>query len=80
MAPSPTAVAQRLIEPERTSPAAYTPGTLVSSSLVGTGVGAREDEAVLVARDRVAQPLRARRRAEEQEQGRDRQPLAVAAA
>ena len=29
--PSPTAAAQRLIEPERTSPAAKTPGTLVSS-------------------------------------------------
>ena len=28
MAPSPTAVAQRLIEPARTSPAAKTPGTL----------------------------------------------------
>jgi hypothetical protein len=31
IAPSPTAVAQRLVEPERTSPAAKMPGTLVSS-------------------------------------------------
>src|SRR4051794_21382793 len=31
IAPSPTAVAQRFVEPERTSPAAKTPGTLVSS-------------------------------------------------
>src|SRR5215207_1733838 len=31
IAPSPTAEAQRLIEPERTSPAANTPGMLVSS-------------------------------------------------
>ena len=29
IAPSPTAAAQRLVEPERTSPAAYTPGTSV---------------------------------------------------
>ena len=33
IAPSPTAVAQRLVEPERTSPAANTPGTSVSSRL-----------------------------------------------
>src|SRR5437870_13328968 len=33
IAPSPTAVAQRLVEPERTSPAANTPGRLVSSRL-----------------------------------------------
>src|SRR5262249_2545669 len=32
--PSPTAVAQRFVEPERTSPAAKMPGTLVSSRLV----------------------------------------------
>jgi hypothetical protein len=31
IAPSPTAVAQRLVEPERTSPAANTPETSVSS-------------------------------------------------
>jgi hypothetical protein len=29
--PSPTAAAQRLVEPHRTSPAAKMPGTLVSS-------------------------------------------------
>src|SRR5450432_2162403 len=33
IAPSPTAVAQRLVEPERTSPAANTPGRLVSRRL-----------------------------------------------
>src|SRR4029077_20854950 len=33
IAPSPTAVAQRLVEPERTSPAANTPGMSVSSRL-----------------------------------------------
>src|SRR6516165_8686137 len=32
-APSPTAAATRLTEPERTSPIAYTPGRLVSSGL-----------------------------------------------
>ena len=33
IAPSPTAVAQRFVDPERTSPAAKIPGTLVSSRL-----------------------------------------------
>src|SRR6267154_4386272 len=33
IAPSPTAVAQRLVDPERTSPAANTPGMSVSSRL-----------------------------------------------
>src|SRR6266852_4531086 len=33
MAPSPTAVAHRLVDPERTSPTAKTPGTFVSSKL-----------------------------------------------
>jgi hypothetical protein len=31
IAPSPTAAAQRFVDPERTSPAAKMPGTLVSS-------------------------------------------------
>ena len=45
--------------------------------VVGARVGAGEDEAVLVARDRVAEPLGARQRAEEEEQERERQALAV---
>jgi len=56
IAPSPTAVAQRLVEPERTSPAAKTPGMLVSSRR-RVRIGAREDEAVLVARNRVAEAI-----------------------
>ena len=44
---------------------------------VGAGVGAGEDEAVVVARDRVAEPVGARSGAEEEEQERERQPLAV---
>ena len=39
MAPSPTAVAQRLVDPERTSPAAKTPGTLVSSRPSASAAG-----------------------------------------
>jgi len=35
MPPSPTAAAQRLTEPERTSPAAKMPGRLVSSGVGG---------------------------------------------
>ncbi len=76
-APSPTAVAQRLVEPERTSPAAKTPGTLVSSRIAGSDAGAGEDEAVVVARDRVVEPFGARQRAEEEEQERERQALAA---
>jgi hypothetical protein len=70
MPPSPTAAAQRLTEPERTSPAANTPGRLVSS-----GPGARfilcqaeklrhfcagEDEAFVVALDLGGEPAGAR--------------------
>ena len=70
MPPSPTAAAQRLTEPERTSPAANTPGWLVSS-----GPGARfifcqaedcahfcagEDEAFVVALDLGGEPAGAR--------------------
>ena len=46
----------------------------------GVGGGAGEDEALVVARDDVAEPLGARQGAEEEEQERERQPLAVVAA
>ena len=77
IAPSPTAVAQRLVEPERTSPAANTPGTSVSSRLSVFGCRAGEDEAVVVAADGVVEPLGARQRAEEEEQERVREALAA---
>ncbi len=72
MAPSPTADATRFIESSRTSPAAKTPGTLVSSANgVRDASGqadarrrhqlrAGDDEAVLVAEHGVAEPVRAR--------------------
>ena len=70
MPPSPTAAAQRLTEPERTSPAAKIPGRLVSSGRgltfalfpgrrVGHG-GAGLDESFLIALDLGRQPLGAR--------------------
>ena len=73
--PSPTALATRLIERARTSPATKTPGTLVSSSVGvalqrpagAAGVGAGEDEAALVARDDAVEPVRPRRGADEDE-------------
>ena len=75
--PSPTALATRLIERARTSPATNTPGTLVSSrygSRVerparGLGVGPGEDEAALVARDDAVEPVGPRRGADEHEAG-----------
>ena len=42
LAPSPVAAATRFIEPERTSPTANTPGTLVSN---GSGVRSRSAQA-----------------------------------
>jgi len=65
--PSPTAVAQRLVEPERTSPAANTPGMSVSSRLSMLAAATGENEAVVVAADGVVEPLGARARAEEEE-------------
>jgi hypothetical protein len=59
-------MAHRLVEPERTSPAAKTPGTLVSSGFSAPAAAQREDEAVIVACDRVVEPLGARLRAEEE--------------
>ena len=78
IAPSPTAVAQRLIEPERTSPAAKMPGTLVSSRPSPPASAPVRTKPVLVAGDDVAEPVGARRGAEEEEEERERQPLAVA--
>ena len=45
--------------------------------VVGVRCGAGEDEAVVVARDGVVEPLGARQRAEEEEQERERQALAA---
>src|SRR5437868_2628492 len=73
------AVACRLGEsshPERTSQAANTPGTSISSRL--SLLAARgEDEAVVVAADGVVEPLGARQRAEKEEQERVSQELAA---
>ena len=77
IAPSPTAVAHRFVDPERTSPAAKIPGTLVSRRLVGAGGGAGEDEAPFVAMHRLVDPLGAWKRAEEQEQEREGETLAA---
>ena len=72
MAPSPTADATRFIESRRTSPAANTPGTLVSSTNGGrvngqrrsTGpghqIGAGDHETSLVTGNLFAEPFRAR--------------------
>ena len=70
MAPSPTADATRFIDSSRTSPAANTPGRLVSRAngararLHGVSelddLGPGEQEAVGVAGDRAAEPVGAR--------------------
>ena len=75
--PSPTAAAQRLVEPQRTSPAANMPGTLVSRRWSAPARFSGEDEAVRRASDDTAEPLRARLRAEEAEEERQREPLAI---
>src|SRR6185312_16973569 len=76
-APSPTAPATRLMESWRTSPAARTPGRLLSKgsgarvaghALAGD-VGAGEDEPVVVEVDAVAQPVGVWFRADEDEDG-----------
>ena len=78
--PSPTAEATRLTEPCRTSPAAKTPGTLVSSGNgaragdviagpAGRQVLAREDESLVVAVDALREPIGVRRGTDEDEQG-----------
>ena len=73
MLPSPTAAAQRLTEPERTSPAAKTPGRLVSKAAGGRAPSPRSelgnersrfDETFLVALNFRRQPFRAGRRAD----------------
>ena len=77
IAPSPTAAAQRFVDPDRTSPAAKTPGRLVSSRYSAFAAAPVQDETVFVAEDRLAEPLGAGRCPEEEEQERERQPLAV---
>ena len=81
--PSPTAEATRFIESERTSPAAKTPGRLVSSAnggrasahpsarcASGDEVVPGHDEAVVVAHDVGAEPVGARRGADVDEEPR----------
>ena len=79
MAPSPTADATRFIESSRTSPAANTPGTLVSSANGTAGAATRpavgpqqvvagDDEPLVVAGDLGAEPLGAGRGPDEDEQ------------
>src|SRR3954451_5342551 len=81
--PSPTAAAQRFVEPERTSPAAKTPGMLVSSKLAAPAASAvrrKPSSCRALARargDPTPEPLRARPRAEEEEEERERQTSAV---
>ena len=84
MAPSPTAEATRLTEPWRTSPAAKTPGRLVSSSSGGRSSGQPAAAAVasrsgpvrrkpaVVARDLVGQPAGVGLGADQDEQRRRR--------
>ena len=70
-------MAQRLTDPERTSPTAKTPGTLVSRIALGTGRLTREDEAVVVERDGAIEPVGVRCGSEEEEEERERDPFAV---
>lgn len=78
IAPSPTAEATRLTEPERTSPAAKTPGADVSKRLGARPTSAQPfststgfpcgNEAVLAQRYIAVEPARMRGRADENEQ------------
>ena len=86
-APSPLAAATRFIEPARMSPAAKTPGTVVSRLSGGSPparlprhVATRQHEAPRVARDRVGQPVAVRRRTDEQEEAPAVAPLSVPSA
>ncbi len=91
-APSPTPEATRFTEPWRTSPTTKMPGTLVSSKpgsrskrpgsgalAIAEEVRAGENKTALVALDEVAQPLRARLRADKNEEARSGKLLARAA-
>ena len=89
--PSPTALATRLIERWRTSPATNTPGSVVSSRngsrssgqrcVVGDrGVRPGEDEAALVAADLLADPVRVGRGADEHEHRADVEHLVAVGA
>ncbi len=89
--PSPTAEAQRLIEPCRTSPATKMPGTLVSSRngsrsgrhpfgrlAVLREVRPRQDKAALVPLHEAVEPARRRRRPDKDEQRVRRDRLGLA--
>ena len=77
IAPSPTAVAHRLTEPGPHVAGCEDTRDARLEQAVGPGGGAGENEPVVVTRDHVAEPLGARRRAEEEEEEREREPLAV---
>src|SRR5437764_13388557 len=70
-APSPTAAATRLVDPERTSPIANTPGRLVSSGPENVGAGAHK-ALVVEHHARAGQPDGIRVRADKQKQVADR--------
>ena len=76
-APSPTAAATRWTDPARTSPAAKTPGRLVSSGRPAPGL-ARDDVAPVVSGDLVREPRRVGHGADEDDErgGVDRLDLA----
>src|SRR5690348_13670430 len=83
--PSPTAEATRFIAPCRTSPAANTPGVVVSSRKgarcrgpVLTGAGSGEDESPLVALYRFGEPAGERLCADQDEQAGGRCPFGLA--
>jgi hypothetical protein len=71
IAPSPTAVARRLIDPDRSAVAANAPRDARLPSSSGTRVSPREQETELLASHDAAQPGRARRGAQEQENERE---------
>jgi hypothetical protein len=77
IAPSPTAVAQRLVDPERTSPAANTPGMSVSSRLTMFAAAPVRMKPLWSRGDGVVEPLDARERAEEEEHEREGEAFAA---
>ena len=70
-----TAVAQRFVEPDRTSPRRTRQGRR-SRAVLRPRRGAGQDEAV-VAGDRVVEPIGTRHRAEEEEHEREGKAIAV---
>ena len=86
--PSPTPEATLFTEPWRTSPTAKRPGTFVSKQerisvelpalrvfSVADQVGAGQNESVLVTLDEIGEPIRSRRRADENEHRARRDPV-----